>query len=382
MLLFWLLFVSLINLVKPGVIVRPAAVAAKAWTLAKLPGKGTGVIASRDIESGECLMNEKPSLALPTESWYTPTESQMSQKVNTELAKLSDEERVTFFNMFSLDHDEDERNKESFSDENSYLVSRALGIFRSNGYPLPGSEDKKFGVFPLISRINSACNPNAHFTYNVNTNRGYIHAVTDIKKGTEIVNNYYPLFRSQKNRRAYLHEHFNFICQCDVCSLPDELSAQSDARRENLYALEVETSELLATSRFEEAKQAISERLRLLRAEGIDTTATRLPCLVDAVVAKLQCASIYDVLTCMAEMKLSSTDSRIVSGIDRVVLAALARSSASASTGGDAGPSEDRSLLEIVQHAAFTARLCKGVESIEFEGLSRLEERVLALSEH
>lgn len=170
-----------------------------------------------------------------------------------------------------------------------------------------------------------------------------------------------------------------------MCLLPDDLSEISDIRRQRLFTLEVNTYALITSGRYDEAKLLISERLSLLREEKINTPATRLPCLVDAIIAELKYLSIYEVLAALIQPKIDNSDDRIKYEIDSAVLSALSSSSTPSSTVNNTNTSDSihtssHSFLELVKEAALTARTCKGVESIEYEGLSQLEDRVLELS--
>ena len=90
--------------------------------------------------------------------------------------------------------------------------------------------DHDTGIFPLASRINHSCTPNALFKWNSNIQRETIHAIVDIAKGTEIEISYVPPHRDIGTRRKKMG-HYGFECGCEPCKGETEEGRRSEDRR-------------------------------------------------------------------------------------------------------------------------------------------------------
>ena len=192
--------------------------------LQEVPGKGLGFYAAERIQVGELLIREAPLLSLtPSSSWFKPTESYQYKRLEQQLNKLSKEEKDLYFNLFCQN-----------TRETSNEAMKALDIFRSNAYPTRNEftarkNDDSSGVFASISRINSSCNPNVHYSWSASKKVGNIHCIRPIQKGEEIVNNYVGVQLPFVERQEYLSRHFGFDCTCEVCISQDR--AKCDVRR-------------------------------------------------------------------------------------------------------------------------------------------------------
>ncbi|KAF8967087.1 hypothetical protein BDZ97DRAFT_1656788, partial [Flammula alnicola] len=111
----------------------------------------------------------------------------------------------------------------------------ALAIFQTNGV----SAGENVGVFPRMARLNHGCSSafNAVYFWREDEKILVIHALKDIRKGQELLTTYTNSKRPRDERRAYLSKQYGFLCTCDVCSLPDELSKASDERLSKISAL-------------------------------------------------------------------------------------------------------------------------------------------------
>lgn len=125
-------------------------------------------------------------------------------------------------------------------------VDPILGIFNSNSIPLapvepvpnPPGSILAYGVFLQLSRFNNSCSPNASITWDERKSQITVHALQPIPAGSEITVCYgQPLFATRSERRDYLQRTMGFRCTCSCCSLSDEASRASDARRTELWRL-------------------------------------------------------------------------------------------------------------------------------------------------
>ena len=227
------------------------------FALSSIPMKGLGLIALKDILQGQLLLEESPVLALK-QTRMGFSEDYQYERIRKELSKLSITQENSFFSLHS-------RN----SNHLPYNEVRALDIFRSNAYPLRNvlsePSDNSNGVFLNISRINSACNPNVHYSYQRATKRGRVYSIRNIKKGEEILNNYVGTLLESTERKDYLKLHFGFDCNCDVCC-SNQLK-ECDAIRSKLFALTERAKHLLTEKKYSEVLIDLKERMHLLSAD-------------------------------------------------------------------------------------------------------------------
>jgi SET domain len=272
------------------------------YKICEIPGKGFGAIATRDIAPGELLMEEKPLFAINTrKAWFTPSESYSETRVENEVDKLSDEDRERFYALHGfIGHNEElERSAESTADSidsndegefpqqqekkrNLKLQISPIIIYRTNAYPAGGG---KSGIFPLISRLNSHCTPNVHYSWNEKRNKSTIYSVTNILKGEEIVNCYIGLYIIRLERMKYLWKNFGFSCSCKTCGLTGPAQEESDKRRLALESYEEMTVTAILEKKKNLALDLVSVRLETLIDEGLSNSITLFKCEYDAFLA-------------------------------------------------------------------------------------------------
>ena len=147
-------------------------------------------------------------------------------------------------------------------DDLDYDAQVALAITQTNGIAA-GTRD--VGVFPNISRMNHGCSRafNAVYSWREREQKMVVYAIRPIKQGQEILTAYFDTRRPRSERRfvrlcvspfhklgmltprvllyrAYLQDHYDFRCSCEVCSLPDEVSATSDERLSRMQNMQNE----------------------------------------------------------------------------------------------------------------------------------------------
>ncbi|TFK70366.1 hypothetical protein BDN72DRAFT_856973 [Pluteus cervinus] len=181
-----------------------------------LPGRGKGLIATRDIEQGELLIKEKPLFVVPPQITTSPTEL-----VASLLGQLPVEGRDAFWNLSYVNFP-----RELVPEEHPDEV--ALAIFETNAV----SAGDSVGIFPRMARLNHGCSGAFNSVYSWREREGalYVHALKPVKKGEELLTVYTNTKQRRSDRRAYLERHYGFRCACRVCSLEDESSRQSDNR--------------------------------------------------------------------------------------------------------------------------------------------------------
>ncbi|KXS99555.1 hypothetical protein AC578_4259 [Pseudocercospora eumusae] len=179
------------------------------FTLQDIPGKGKGLISARPLSPGECIISEPPLFT--TASLRDP--STIEQDLRSIIKSLPKDSQRAFLSL----HNNFPGSSTPFSN-----------IVRSNGYPLGPSSDIG-GIFPLVSRLNHSCLPNAQHAYNEQKDKMLVHIIRPIPCGQEITLSYIPGGPSSQ-RQTELKQNFLFTCTCELCSLPPPEKQKSDQR--------------------------------------------------------------------------------------------------------------------------------------------------------
>jgi hypothetical protein len=137
-----------------------------------------------------------------------------------------------------------------------------LKIFQTNAYPLGNTEN--FGLFPIISRINSACNPNVHFNFDLSRRKATIYCIRKIHRDEEILNCYIDYLMPKSKRISYLFDHFGFKCGCDVCSLRDSAEILDNNQRISLVELDNNIKEAVNAADYKDAYDMLLKKFLLI----------------------------------------------------------------------------------------------------------------------
>jgi hypothetical protein len=186
------------------------------FEIQSVPGKGRGLVARFNIAKGKRILEEEP---LFTTSNLSPI-SLMESNIATQLKSLSKTEQRQFLSLHN-----------NFPGKNPFT-----GVVKTNALPC-GPDSVIGGIYPTICLINHSCLPNAHNSWNNDTQRETIHALRYIKSGGEITISYEGGGPSGP-RRAHLKDAFGFDCKCSLCSLPLPELQISDTRRLQIQRLD------------------------------------------------------------------------------------------------------------------------------------------------
>lgn len=184
-----------------------------------IPGKGKGLISTRSLSPGECIISEPPLFTTVSLTNANTIEQDLRQIIKS-LPKDSQRAFLSLHNNFP-------GSPTPFSN-----------IVRSNGYPL-GPSSEIGGIFPLVSRLNHSCSPNAQHAYNERLGRMLVHIIRPIPQNGEITLSYIPGGPSSQ-RQMELKQNFLFICTCELCSLPPSEKRKSDERLSRAAVLDQE----------------------------------------------------------------------------------------------------------------------------------------------
>ncbi|KAG5643172.1 hypothetical protein DXG03_001376 [Asterophora parasitica] len=182
-----------------------------------------GVYAKVDFEPGDNILFDRPLLLFPAAMPDTRVQNQAEEFLKTMVGHLDPMTREMFYTLHNCKSN-DPKSVRGIVDTN------ALGI---GG--LPGSYTGAYAVVGgIVSRLNHSCLPNAEYKWDLLSLALYVRAVRPIKKDEQICISYCDLLQPRAQRRKELQLKYSFKCDCPSCSLPDDKSAQSDARRKDL----------------------------------------------------------------------------------------------------------------------------------------------------
>ncbi|KAG6249357.1 hypothetical protein E4U23_002223 [Claviceps purpurea] len=191
------------------------------YAVRDIPGKGKGLVATRNIPNGMRILSERPLIHAP----FNSSNEQRKKIIDSQVQALNEKERDIFLSF---------PNRYAFSDS----ATRYSGIFRTSSILADLIESRKtLAIFPQACRINHDCDNNAEKEWNCDTQRLTVHAMRDIEEGEEITVTYLPSVSDQKARQKKLKSDYHFTCLCRVCTLPDEVREERDRKAAQLMFL-------------------------------------------------------------------------------------------------------------------------------------------------
>ena len=209
--------------------------------ITSLQGRGAALIATQPIRPGTRILEEKPLLLARIPASVTEARIILQEEYDEAWADCSPQlfrENVSrsvvskaLQWLGAVDKTKSQQKLyRSLYDKDEPKTD--FGIFLTNALPL--SDYNLMGVFPVINRMNHACNPNCSAHWNKQTGRLEIFSMEDIEAGTELTITYLDMLSNQADREArqeYLSKHFYFLCKCRLCNLTGSQLDQDDTRR-------------------------------------------------------------------------------------------------------------------------------------------------------
>ena len=190
------------------------------WEARPSPGKGIGVYATRNIESGDIILSEPPILSL------TPPEFRdgVAYPLNDITIILQ-----SAFDALSPEKQAEVMSLHAYTTAADKSEDKVLSILRSNAYTTGNS----LGLFPKGARINHSCRPNTSQFWDAQSERRIVYANRPIEEGEEIFATYIPLLYPHEARQRRL-DQYGFKCTCSACALDQHARNASDQRRTDL----------------------------------------------------------------------------------------------------------------------------------------------------
>lgn len=185
-------------------------------------GLGMFTSPSRTYSTGDLIWQERPIVVIPTEL--------IEGIFDRVWEKLSEDGRGSVMEL---------RNAHPST------VDPFEGRLRTNfiGIELPPTTDTSYrGLFPVISRANHSCSPNAMYYFDYKLFALELRAARRIGPNEEIHIQYIDVLQPREERKRLLRELYMFDCQCPSCDLPaGSNEAQESDRRRQLMGTWAET---------------------------------------------------------------------------------------------------------------------------------------------
>jgi len=168
--------------------------------------RGQGMFAAEDILPGTVILREKPLVVMPDKIFSLEDPDEIEEWLEKRLLRMPASERQKFYDLSDSRFDE----------------KTMLGIFFTNDMNFI---DESAALFPVMARVNHACQPNADFVCRPQMGVQDLVATQFIAEGEEIFISYLPAMAEgsapSKIRQEYVKEWYGFSCLCKQCCIKD-----------------------------------------------------------------------------------------------------------------------------------------------------------------
>lgn len=203
--------------------------------IAKIEGKGDGIVADQSLKRGDPIMGHTPVLVVHRAFKEALPQSQQQHLVQAAVDSLPPPTAELF--MAQMAHIPEKHRDAAMLTTNAFLLNLKPDTDGDDG------SGHHFGAFPEVAKLNHDCRPNAVYHIDSTTLMLITTAVRAIEPGEEITLSYTDPFAPRKDRHERLHKAWSFDCQCEQCSLPDEELEQSDTRLKEIKWIEEQLSD-------------------------------------------------------------------------------------------------------------------------------------------
>ncbi|KAG6091725.1 hypothetical protein E4U30_006366 [Claviceps sp. LM220 group G6] len=190
------------------------------YAVRDVPGKGKGLVATRNITKGTRILCERPLISIPNGISNEDRQCIIYDKVEV----MNKKERDIFLSF---------PNRYEFSDP----ATQYNGIFITSSILAASEPHQIFAIFPNASRINHDCNNNSLKDWNHDTHRYTVHAMRDIHAGEEITVSYETFLTNHETRQQRFKDFLHFTCICRTCHLPYEQREERDHKIDQIVCL-------------------------------------------------------------------------------------------------------------------------------------------------
>eukprot|EP00092_Neocalanus_flemingeri_P062557 GFUD01075493.1.p1 GENE.GFUD01075493.1~~GFUD01075493.1.p1 ORF type:complete len:344 (+),score=63.32 GFUD01075493.1:86-1117(+) len=221
----------------------------RSYKIEALPGKGFGMIAVRNICQGEPILKENPILLLSKDK----KDRQTNPSLLEQFENLSESDQAK---VLKLHHD----------NPDGKLHEKIQWIFEANTIEVTPAN--AVALYPMIPRINHSCSPNVVWSWQAGSPyTKQVRAVRSIAAGEELCANYIDSFEatfSSCSQRQVCLNHWKFVCQCEICSLPETERNANDLIRQKIALQHQLIPKYMANWKIEQAVAAARTKLELM----------------------------------------------------------------------------------------------------------------------
>ncbi|KAI8936175.1 hypothetical protein NX059_006608 [Plenodomus lindquistii] len=215
------------------------------YRTAAIPGRGIGMLASRDLDFGDRITAYTPAFVAALEGELGTMEREGYWRAAIE--GLPAGMREMFMGLATV-----------YGDERV----RVQDVVKANTFQLDVAGVNHLAVWPETSRFNHDCAPNAQYILNPDTLTHHVHATRPIAAGEEITISYTTPFDNTSVRQSHLAS-FGFTCTCRRCTSPS-----TDDTLSLITTLEAQLNNWSATS--VASIEMVEQLLKLHVDEGLE----------------------------------------------------------------------------------------------------------------
>ena len=236
----------------------------------EIPGKGQGLIATARLPVGTIVIQECPIFTVKKSLIFGL--DVMGEEIVAKFRGLTDEQKDQVLSL----HDPGPTSFQgknlpfTFTHETENKVAR---IFHSNSIDLCGHQEmniNKSGLYMTISSINHSCAPNVAWSW-INGDKSrrvkQVRVCREIKEGEEILASYIESGKSFpcKDERQKLLRKWNFICNCEICSLTGDALIENEKVRKKISYLHHAVVVNANSGSIHQALEAAKEKLKTMK---------------------------------------------------------------------------------------------------------------------
>jgi len=154
--------------------------------------------------------------------------------------------------------------------------NRVKGVFLSNACEVAAANAT--ALYPTVPRMNHSCTANAVWSYQARSPFiKEVRAVRDVASGEELCTNYIDSFEatfsSTKDRQDLL-QRWKFVCQCEVCGLPEDKKKENDLTRQKIGLQHQLIPKYMANWKIDKAVEAARTKVRLMKSMETEMVTT------------------------------------------------------------------------------------------------------------
>ncbi len=193
--------------------------------IAEIPGKGLGLVASKDFKRGQLIFTETAVISVHAPSGLVPLEEMMNQ-----ISNMSEEQKFRFYQQKPTGR----VLRAQAEDAIRLNCLEELDIFVTHGKQ--SNANNQILMFTNSGLMNHSCAPNASLgrPFSQEPDKEVnVRATKDIKKGEEVTYCVMKGMMTKSQMKTKLKTSFGFDCKCPVCSgeIPDQDKIISEINR-------------------------------------------------------------------------------------------------------------------------------------------------------